>query len=91
MNAEGPSTATVEGYRRLVQRLIEGGIPHGREFDACRAVLSSEPFGDASTHALCMLLEGALADPEFDIDDTQTIVPLLKHLARGTVSATEVV
>jgi hypothetical protein len=91
MDAEHPPTTTVEAYRRLVQRLLEGGIPHGTEFDACRAVLSSESTGDASTHALCLLLEGALADPTLNIDDTQMIVPLLKHLARGTVSTTEVV
>lgn len=91
MNAEYPPTSTLEAYRRLVQRLVERGIPHGREFDACRAVLSSESSGDASNHALCLLLEGALADPTLNIDDTQIIVPLLKHLARGTVSATEVV
>ena len=91
MDAELPPTAPVEAYRRLVQRLIQGGIPHGREFDACRAVLSSRASGDTAMHALCMLLEGALADPMLDIDDTQTIVPLLKHLARGTVSATEMV
>jgi hypothetical protein len=90
MDAAHPPTTTVEAYRRLVQRLVEGGIPHGREFDACRAVLLSASSGDASTHALCLLLEGALADPTLNIDDTQTIVHLLKHLARGTVSATEV-
>lgn len=91
MSADEPTITTLEAYRRLVQRLVEGGIPHGREFDACRAVLSSESSGDASIHALCFLLEGALADPALDIDDTQIIVPLLKHLARGTVSTTEVV
>lgn len=91
MDADHPPPTNVVAYRRLVQRLLEGGIPHGTEFDACRAVLSSESTGDASTHALCMLLEGALADPTLNIDDTQMIVPLLKHLARGTVSTTEVV
>ena len=91
MDADHPPPTTVEAYRRLVQRLLEGGIPHGTEFDACRAVLTSESTGDASTHALCMVLEGALADPTLNIDDTQMIVPLLKHLARGTVTTTEVV
>jgi hypothetical protein len=91
MDVEYPSIAAVEAYHRLVQRLIEGGIPHGREFDACRAVLLGRSSGDLVTHALCLLLEGALADPMLDIEDTQTIVPLLKHLARGTVSATEMV
>jgi hypothetical protein len=37
--------------------------------------------------ALAMLLEGALADPAFDIGDTQQLVPLLKELARGSVRA----
>lgn len=91
MDAEAPPAPTVEAYRRLVQRLLRGDIPQGREFDACRAVLSSESSGDARNHALCLLLEGALADPTLHIDDTQMIVPLLKHLARGTVSTTEVV
>jgi hypothetical protein len=30
-------------------------------------------------------LEGALADPEMDIGEVQTVVPLLKDLARGTI------
>jgi hypothetical protein len=90
MSADRPPPETVDAFHRLVQRLLEGGIPQGTEFDACRAVLSSESSGDASIHALCLLLEGALADPTLDIDDTQLIVPLLKHLARGTVSTTEV-
>jgi hypothetical protein len=75
-----------QAYRRLVKRVLAGGIPHGREFDACRGVLRSEPSDPAAFQALCMLLEGALADPNLGIDDTQTVVPLLKQLASGDVS-----
>jgi hypothetical protein len=45
--------------------------------------------GEAAFTALAMLLEGALADPEFDIGDTQLLVPLLKDLGRGSVRAEE--
>jgi len=38
---------------------------------------------------MAMLLEGALADPSFDIGDTQLLVPLLKELAHGGVRAEE--
>jgi hypothetical protein len=41
--------------------------------------------------ALCMLLEGALADPALPIDDTQAVVALLKDLARGTVRPGELI
>lgn len=78
-----------ERERRLVQRVVEGGIPHGEDFEACRAVLVSEPSAEAAFMALCMLLEGALADPSFDIEDTQHLVPLLRRLARGDVRAEE--
>ena len=43
------------------------------------------PSGQAACHALNMLLEGALADAELAIDDTQLLVPLIKDLARGNV------
>ena len=76
------------GYRRLVQRVLTGSIPHGTDFDACRAVLRSQGDDDAF-QALCLLLEGALADPKLGIDDTHTLVPLLKDLARGTVAVRE--
>lgn len=71
--------------RDLVHRLLEGTLPAGRDFDACRAVLTDDPDPDAAFHALTMLLEGALADPHLAIDDTQVLVPLLKDLARGRV------
>jgi hypothetical protein len=78
--------ADVAACSRLVQRVVRGGIPRGTEFDACRAVLSSTPNHEAGFHALCTLLEGALADPDLDIDDTQILVPLLRQLARGTIT-----
>lgn len=73
-------------YRRLVQRVVEGEIPRGEDFDACRAVLVSQPSSDAAFTAVCVLLEGALADPAFDIDATQSLVPLLRQLASGAVA-----
>jgi hypothetical protein len=76
-------------HRRLVQRVLAGGIPHGEEFDACRAVLASGTDPATSQQALCMLLEGALADPDLDIDDTQIVVPLLRRLAEKSVSVEE--
>ena len=72
--------------RRLVQRVIGGDIPSGRDFDACRAVLRTDCDDLTSFHALCTLLEGALADSTFGIDETQELVPLLKSLARGEVT-----
>ena len=74
-------------HRRLVQRVLTGDIPRGAEFDACRAVLSCKCDDQTAFHALSALLEGALADPEYDIDDTQELVPLLKGLSRGNVIA----
>jgi hypothetical protein len=91
MIGDSRRSATISIYHRLVQRLLEGGIPRGGEFDACRAVLSRETVDDFTLQALCTLLEGALADPRLDINDTQTIVPLLKELARRTVTPEEVV
>ncbi len=74
-------------HRRLVQRVLTSDIPRGVEFDACRAVLGSGCDDQMAFHALSALLEGALADPEYDIADTQQLVPLLKALARGDVVA----
>ena len=90
MNADDGNAKSIEAYHGLVRRLLEGDIPHGREFDACRAVLNTVPSGDLATQALCMLLEGALADAGMGIEDTQTLVPLLKELAQGTVTPEEV-
>jgi len=72
--------------RRIVQRIVSGDIPCGRDFDACRAVLSTDCDDRPSFHALCTLLEGALADPTFGIDETQVLVPLLKALAHGEMT-----
>ena len=74
-----------EMRRRLVQHVLAGDIPQGEEFDACRAVLTSECDDQTRFQALSALLEGALADPSYGIDDTQELVPLLKGLARGDV------
>ena len=82
-----PDSADIRApARRLVQRLLDGDIPRGIDFDACRAVVRGEASGEAANKALCMLLEGALADSTLDIDDVQTLVPLIKELARGTVT-----
>ena len=86
LSSDRPSPAH-ESYRRLVERVVNGHIPQGPDFEACRAVLRASPSGDTAFTALAMLLEGALADPAFDIGDTQQLVPLLKELARGSVRA----
>jgi hypothetical protein len=85
MPSDGPSRAAHDTYRRLIQRVLEGDIPRGRDYDVCRAILRSDSTSEEAFHALCVLMEGALADPELDIGDTQIVVPLLKELARGTV------
>ena len=76
----------LDASRRLVHRLLDGEGPRGTEFDACRAVVRADPASESGFQALCMLLEGTLADPRLAIDDTQIVVPLLKALARGDVS-----
>jgi hypothetical protein len=81
-----PSSAEA---RALVRRLVDEGPPHGEEFRACRAVVTGEPAGEAAFEALCMILEGALADPGLAIDDTHTLVAVLKGLARGAVTPGE--
>lgn len=81
----------IDEHRRLVQRILAGGIPEGKDFDACRAVLQSDCNDDAAFAALFRLLEGALADPFFGIDDTQRVVPILKALSRGEISVRELV
>ena len=75
-----------DAARELLRRLLDGDRPAGAEFDACRAMVRSEPSTEAGFHALCMLLEGALADPRLGIDDAQVLVPVLKALARGDLS-----
>jgi hypothetical protein len=82
-----PNSADARANARLlVQRLLDGNIPRGVDFDACRAVVRGEPDTEAAHTALCMLLEGGLADSTLDIDAVQTLVPLIKELARGTVT-----
>jgi hypothetical protein len=75
--------------RRLVQQLIEGRIPVGKEFDECRSVLRSDPAGDEAFHAMFTLLRGALADPFLGMEETRQVVPILTALSRGEVTAAE--
>jgi len=77
-------------WKSMIRRLLDGPLPAGTDFDACRAVLLSDQSSDLAFQALCMLLEGALADANLPIDDTQEVVPLLKNLARGTISPGDV-
>ncbi len=77
--------------RRLVALLLDGETPSGTDFDVCREIIRREPDGSASFQALCMLLEGALADARLDIDDTQVVVRLLKALARSEIRVEELV
>ncbi len=73
-------------HRRLVQQIVDGGIPTGKDFDACREILRTDSDDDAVFQALFTLLQGALADPFFGIEDTRRVVPVLKALARGEVT-----
>jgi hypothetical protein len=80
---------SVTDCRRLVQQLVDGDIPAGKDFDECRAVLRSQPAEDEAFHALFELLQGALADPFVGIDETRRVVPVIKALTRGEIKATE--
>lgn len=71
------------------RRLVAGPRPAGEELDACRAVLRHDPRSPEAFPAACMLLEGALADPELPVDDTRAVVFLLRALARGRVAPEE--
>lgn len=82
---------TAAKHRPLVQRILAGGIPTGKDFDACRAVLKSDCSDEDAFTALFTLLQGALADPFFGIDETQQVVPILKALARGNIAVEELV
>jgi hypothetical protein len=73
--------------RRLVQRVLAGNIPAGREIDECRLVLAHQCDEAVAFQALFTLLRGALSDPFFNIDDTQLVVPILKAMARGELKA----
>ncbi len=79
----------LDAARRLVHRLREGPTPRGVDFDACRAVLDADSSEDLGFQALCMLLEGALADAATPVDDAMVLVPLLKDLARGRIHPEE--
>jgi len=87
---EDPKHAIHE-HRRLVQRILAGGIPEGKDFAACRAVLQTDCDDEVAFAALFTLLQGALADPFFGIDETQQVVPILKALARGEVGVRKLV
>ena len=84
-----PHRIPLNEQRRLVQRIVAGRIPSGRELDVCREILASECEEAVAFQALFTLLRGALADPLYNIDDTQLVVPLLKALARGDLTAGE--
>ncbi len=81
----------LDHYRALVRRILAGGPPLGLPFDSCRAVVRAEPDSSSAFPALCMLLEGALADASLTIEDTQLLVPLIKDLARGLVAPGDLV
>ena len=73
--------------RRLVQRIITGGFPSGKEMDECREILAARCDEPSTFQALFTLLRGALADPFFPLEDTRQVVPVLKALAQGDVTA----
>ena len=79
----------IQDHRRLVQRILSGGIPVGKDFDACRAILGASCTDEEAFAALFTLLQGALADPFFGIDETQRVVPILRGLSRGDIRVRE--
>ena len=81
----------LEAYRKVVFDALDGLEPAGMEFDACRAIVLSDPASDDGFRALCMLLEGMLASPDLGIDETATVIRLLKALAREEVLPEDVV
>jgi len=81
----------IDEHRRLVQRILAGGIPKGKDFDACRAILQTDCDDEVAFSAVFLLLQGALADPFFGIDETQQVVPILKALACGDIGVRELV
>jgi hypothetical protein len=87
MGMSEENTQSLTEQRRLVQRILTGGIPSGRELDVCREILRSKCDEPVAFQALFTLLRGAMADPLFNIDDTQLVVPLLKAMARGELTA----
>ena len=79
----------VDEQRRLVQRIVAGNIPSGRELEICRGILRTNCDEQTAFPALFTLLQGALADPFFDIADSVRVVPILKALAKGELTARE--
>ena len=84
-----PHRAPLTEQRRLVQRILSERSPSGRELDLCREILKTECEEPVAFQALFTLLRGAMADPLFNIDDTQLVVPILKAMARGELTAGE--
>ncbi len=84
MTNETPDS--IHEYQHLVQRILAGGIPVGKDFDACRAVLKSAEDSEMKFKALFTLLEGALSDPFYGIAETRDVVQLLKALARKQIT-----
>jgi hypothetical protein len=80
---------SIDEQRRLVQRIVAGGIPGGRELDDCRDVLRSNRDDEMVFAALFTLLQGALSDPFFGIEDSVQLVPILKAMAKGELTARE--
>lgn len=73
--------------RRLVQRILTGSIPAGKELDECREALASSSSESTALPALFTLLQCAVADPFFGIEDSREVVRVLKALARGDMTA----
>jgi hypothetical protein len=80
---------SVTDCRRLVQQLVNGSIPAGKDFDEYRAILRAAPAESEAFQALFELLQGALADPFLSIEQTRRVVPVIRALTRGEVKATE--
>lgn len=90
MPAAEATPEQLQAFRAVVRRVVSGDGSAGGDLDACRAVLQGGAEPALTFQALCMLLEGALADPTLPIDDTRLVVTLLKALARGTVTPEQV-
>ena len=71
---------SIDEHRRLVQRILAGGIPQGKDFDACRSLLDSDCNEDeafAALFTLVLLFSHAASHYE--------------HLVRREVAAKELV
>lgn len=87
MSEESPPT--LDEQRRLVQRVLDGRIPAGRDFDACRGLLRGPCEPQAALDALATVLHGFVADPFVGIEDSARAVAILKAMARGELEAGE--